>query len=81
LRFDLQAVAARRVGGKSGPRAPAPAEGKLVIYAGKRHTARRRQDLEAYRSGRGKRVARLPRRFRKVDRVELDVRIGSEIGA
>ncbi|MEX2575928.1 MAG: DNA topoisomerase IV subunit A, partial [Halofilum sp. (in: g-proteobacteria)] len=47
--------------------ASVPADGKLTIHAGKRHTTLKRADLEAYRGERGKRGHRLPRGFQKVD--------------
>ena len=53
--------------------ASVPAKGKLTVYAGKRHTTLRRQDLEAYWSERGKRGSRLPRGFQKVDGVSVDI--------
>jgi topoisomerase-4 subunit A len=53
--------------------AAVPAKGKLVVHAGKRHTTLRRQELEGYLSERGKRGARLPRGFQRVDRVEVDI--------
>jgi topoisomerase-4 subunit A len=53
--------------------ASVPAKGKLTVYAGKRHTTLRRQDLEAYWSERGKRGSRLPRGFQKVERVSVDL--------
>ncbi len=53
--------------------ASVPEKGKLTVYAGKRHTTLRRQELEEYWSERGKRGARLPRGFQKVDGVEVDV--------
>jgi len=50
-----------------------PEKGKLTVYAGKRHTTLRRQELEEYWSERGKRGARLPRGFQKVDDVGVEV--------
>ena len=52
--------------------ASVPEKGKLVVYAGKRHTTLRRQELEEYWSERGKRGNRLPRGFQKVDDVEVE---------
>lgn len=51
--------------------ASVPEGGKLTIYAGKRHTTLRRQDLEEYWSGRAKRGSSLARGFQKVDAVEV----------
>ena len=53
--------------------ASVPEKGKLTVYAGKRHTTLRRQELEEYWSERGKRGARLPRGFQKVDDVGVEV--------
>jgi len=53
--------------------ASVPAKGALVVYAGKRHTRLRRQELEEYMSERGKRGLRLPRGFRKVEAVKVHV--------
>ncbi len=53
--------------------ASVPEKGKLTVYAGKRHTTLRRQELEAYWGERGKRGSRLPRGFQRVDDVEVDV--------
>jgi topoisomerase-4 subunit A len=53
--------------------ASVPEKGKLTVYAGKRHTTLRRQELEEYWSERGKRGARLPRGFQKVDDIEVEM--------
>ena len=53
--------------------ASVPEKGKLTVYAGKRHTTLRRQELEEYWSERGKRGHRLPRGFQKVDSIDVDV--------
>ncbi|MCW4153815.1 hypothetical protein OM427_30400 [Halomonas sp. 18H] len=52
--------------------ASVPEKGKLTIYAGKRHSTLRRQDLEEYWGERGKRGTRLPRGFQKVDDLEVE---------
>ncbi len=49
------------------------AEGqKLVIHAGSRHVTLKRSDLEVYRGERGRRGAKLPRGFQKVDGMQVE---------
>jgi len=45
---------------------------RLVAYSGKRHIALKRGDLEHYQGERGRRGAKLPRGFQKVDAVEVE---------
>jgi topoisomerase-4 subunit A len=43
----------------------------LTVYAGQRHRNLKAADLDHYRGERGRRGAKLPRGFQKVDRIEL----------
>lgn len=44
-----------------------PAGGSLTIYSGKRHLTLKAKDLEHYVGERGRRGAKLPRGFQRVD--------------
>ena len=48
-----------------------PEGGTLTLHAGKRHLTLKTRDIEAYRSGRGKRGRMLPRGLQRVDRLEV----------
>jgi topoisomerase-4 subunit A len=49
-----------------------PADGKLVITSGKRNLTLKASDLDHYVGERGRRGAKLPRGFQRVDGMELD---------
>ncbi|HHJ13020.1 MAG TPA: DNA topoisomerase IV subunit A [Gammaproteobacteria bacterium] len=46
-----------------------PANGALVLHAGKRHLTLKARELEAYRGDRGRKGRKLPRGLQRVDRV------------
>ena len=48
-----------------------PAQGSLVIHAGKRHLTIKADNLDPYGGERGRRGRKLPRGFRNVDRFEV----------
>jgi len=48
-----------------------PVRGALTVYAGRRHLTLKRNDLDVYALGRGKRGRRLPRGLQHVDRVQV----------
>jgi topoisomerase-4 subunit A len=50
-----------------------PSDASLTIYAGKRHLTLKPKDLEHYEGERGRRGAKLPRGFQRVDSVGVDV--------
>ena len=47
-----------------------PRDGRLTVYAGKRHVTLKSGDLEHYRVGRGRRGRKLPRGLQRVERIE-----------
>ncbi len=52
-----------------------PIDGALLVHAGKRFMRLRASELEAYRGRRGLRGQPLPRGFRNVDRLELELEL------
>jgi topoisomerase-4 subunit A len=49
-----------------------PADGALIVHAGKRFMRLKGSELDAYRGRRGLRGQSLPRGFRNVDRLEVE---------
>jgi topoisomerase-4 subunit A len=49
-----------------------PADGSLLLHAGKRHLRLKPADLAAYRGDRGRKGKKLPRGLQRVERLYAD---------